>query len=96
MVFGFGENGKLGKLDLSKLKDGITMAELGIQENSFEASIFSKIDTDSEKGKLSKNEISVFFNHLKEIAGDDETLSDEELEGEFSGRASCTISTLSN
>ena len=81
MVFSFGENGKLGKLDLSKLKDGITMAELGIQENSFEASIFSKFDTDSEKGKLSKNEISVFFNHLKKIAGNDETLSDEELKG---------------
>ena len=58
MVFGFGENDKLGKLDLSKLKEGITMAELGIQENSFEASIFSKFDTDYEKGKLSKEEIS--------------------------------------
>ena len=59
MVFGFGENDKYGKIDFSKLRDGLTKEDLNILEGSVEASIFDSVDSDKNK-KLSRTEINIF------------------------------------
>ena len=57
MLFSFGENGKLGKIDFSKLVEGLTKEDLGIQDSKFEASLFDMVDTDSQKGVLNQKEL---------------------------------------
>lgn len=86
-VYSLGKKDEFGKIDFSKLKSGLTKAELGIEEGSVLASIFDSIDTEgentegAEKGKLSRNELVQFINKVKELAGKDNNLSEKEAKG---------------
>ena len=80
MSYSFGDANNLKKLDFGKLKANLTKEELGIEENTFAASIFNSIDTDGNK-KLSKKELNIFAKTIKELAGDDNHLSNEEAGG---------------
>ena len=86
-VYSLGKKDEFGKIDFSKLKSGLTKAELGIEDGSVLASIFDSIDTEeegvegAEKGKLSRNELVQFINKVKELAGKDDNLSEKEAKG---------------
>lgn len=86
-VYSLGKKDEFGKIDFSKLKSGLTKAELGIVDGSVLASIFDSIDTEgentegAEKGKLSRNELVQFINKVKELAGKDDNLSEKEAKG---------------
>jgi len=79
MKFGFGADDNLGKIDFWLLPEAITKEELSISNNSFAESLFTLIDSDYEKGRLSREELSLFWGGLKSAAGDDNELSDAEL-----------------
>ncbi len=73
--FSLGKNGKLGNIDLDKLRSGITKNDLGIENNTVLASIFDSIDSgegnSASNGKLERNELVEFFQKIKELAGKD-------------------------
>lgn len=94
-IYSFGKNGKAGNIDFDKLKSGITKRDLEIEGNSELSSIFDSIDNSGSKGKgngkLDRDELSIFINKIKELAGIDENeteLSSQEAEEfEIEGRA---------
>lgn len=83
--FSLGKQGKLGNIDLNKIKSGITKQDLGIENNTVLASIFDSIDsgkgTNAGNGKLERDELAEFFQKIKDLAGsdkDDTNLSTKE------------------
>ena len=83
-TFSLGKDGKFGNIDFSKLKSGLTKKELGIEEGSILASIFDSIDENREgdsKGKLDRQELNKFIQIIKNLAGDDNNLSEKEAKG---------------
>lgn len=77
MLFSFGENGNLNKIDFDKLISGLSSDDLAIVKDDFVNSLFNSIDTNKDK-KLDRSEISIFEQKIKQLAGDDKSLSVEE------------------
>lgn len=77
----FYSNDKLLKLNLEKLKSGISKRDLKIEEGTVLATIFDSINADKSEGsetKLNRAELIKFFEKIKELCGDDKELSSNE------------------
>ena len=96
-TFTLGRNGKFGNIDFEKLRSGITKKDLGIEGDTVLSNIFDSIDNGGEdggenkgNGKLERNEIVVFINKIKELAGNDKLSKREaknyEVDGEKLGK----------
>lgn len=79
-----GKNGKSGSIDFSKIKNGIKKEELlnGVDSKlkSVFEQILNEIDTDSSDNMLSRKELEIFFNKIRELANkkDENNLSSGE------------------
>ena len=79
--FTLGKKENLGDIDFSKVKNGLSKKDLGIEDGSVLASIFDSIDTNQEgvsKGKLDKHELAAFIQTVKKLAKKDNILSEKE------------------
>ena len=79
--FTLGKKENLGNIDFSKVKNGLSKKDLGIEEGSVLSSIFDSIDTNQEgvsKGKLDKHELAAFIQTVKKLAKKDNILSEKE------------------
>ena len=84
-TFTLGKKEILGNIDFSKVKNGLSKKDLGIEEGSTLSSIFDSLDTNKDgvsKGKLDKNELAAFIQIVKKLAQKDNTLSEKEA-GKF-------------
>lgn len=75
----FGKKVNAGKIDLTKVKDGLTKAEIAGNDKKLQ-SIFDKVDTNRNE-VLEKNELEEFHKELTRLAGDDSELTDKEAKG---------------
>lgn len=90
-----GKKGQYGEIDFSKIRSGIKKDELLKDVDKklkpvFEQ-ILNKIDSNPNDNMLSRSELEAFFAEVKELAGEDNTLSKREgkkyeLDGEKIGR----------
>lgn len=76
---GFGKLGKMGSLDLSRLKSGVKKTDL---QNDVQKSIFDKIDKNGN-GVLEEGEVNALSQSLQELAGKDNNISDKEAQNFF-------------
>ena len=79
--FTLGKKENLGDIDFSKVKNGLSKKDLGIEDGSVLSSIFDSIDTNQEgvsKGKLDKHELAAFIQTVKKLAKKDNILSEKE------------------
>ena len=70
---GFGKLGKMGSLDLSRLKSGVKKTDL---QNDVQKSIFDKVDKNGN-GVLEEGEVNALSQSLQELAGKDNNISDK-------------------
>ncbi len=76
---GFGKLGKMGSLDLSRLKSGVKKTDL---QNDVQKSIFDKVDKNGN-GVLEEGEVNALSQSLQELAGKDNNISDKEAQKFF-------------
>ena len=76
---GFGKLGKIGSLDLSRLKSGVKKTDL---QNDVQKSIFDKVDKNGN-GVLEEGEVNALSQSLQELAGKDNNISDKEAQNFF-------------
>lgn len=76
---GFGKLGKMGSLDLSRLKSGVKKTDL---QNDVQKSIFDKVDKNGN-GVLEEGEVNALSQSLQELAGKDNNISDKEAQNFF-------------
>lgn len=76
---GFGKLGKMGSLDLSRLKSGVKKTDL---QNDVQKSIFDKVDK-NKNGVLEEGEVNALSQSLQELAGKDNNISDKEAQKFF-------------
>lgn len=79
--FFLGNKEKLGDIDFSKIRSGLSKKDLGIEEGSVLSSIFDSINTNNtgnSKGKLDKTELNQFIQLIQKLAKKDNTLSEKE------------------
>ncbi len=76
---GFGKLGKMGSLDLSRLKSGVKKTDL---QNDIQKSIFDKVDKNGN-GVLEEGEVNALSQSLQELAGKDNNISDKEAQNFF-------------
>lgn len=75
----FGKKGNAGKIDLTKVKDGIKKADIAGNNKKLQ-SIFDKVDTNHNE-VLEQAELQQFHEELTKLAGDDNKLTDDEAKG---------------
>ncbi|MCM1010145.1 MAG: LysM peptidoglycan-binding domain-containing protein [Fusobacterium sp.] len=75
----FGKKQQAGKVDLKKVKDGLTKQEIAGNDKKLQ-SIFDKVDTNRNE-VLEKDELLAFQKKLTELAGEDNQLTDKEAKG---------------
>ena len=83
-----GRHGKYGDIDFSKLKSGITKQDLKIEEGTVLANIFDSINTNKDGDsatRLDRQELSVFLEKVKKLAGNQRLSKREAKKYEING-----------